>query len=148
MGFYFTRITESVTEQRKREFYSALNIGDKWYIASVQPVTSTNVTSNTFEISIITTKRTFSAHFYCRVYYNIHYSAYSNFVPITTVTTISLSPPTLSSSVSHIQLHHPFTLTCLLPSQFNQHNSTYQVAFFNNRNGLLGNYEVDGMITK
>ncbi len=71
------------------------------------------VTSNTFEVNIITTMKTFSAKFYCDDYYNSFRSVYSNKVTITTTTTLSL--PTLISNVSHVPLHHPFTFTCLLP---------------------------------
>ncbi|KAH9404894.1 hypothetical protein TYRP_000727 [Tyrophagus putrescentiae] len=116
-------------------------IPDKLYIASIQPVNSTTiVTSNAFEISITTTKKTFSAQFYCYAGYNSLGSGYSNQVPITTTT---FSPLTLISNVSHVPLHHPFTLTCSLPSQFNPNNTAYQVAFLNSRDGLIADYKVD-----
>ena len=87
--------------------------------------------------------KTFSAKFYCDDYYNSFRSVYSNKVTITTTTTLSL--PTLISNVSHVPLHHPFTLTCSLPSQFNPKSSAYQVAFLSSRDGLIADYEIEGM---
>ncbi len=96
-----------------------------------------------FEIVITTTEKTFSAHFSCYAGYNSLNSIPSNYVSITTVT--PLSSPTLISNVSHVPLHHPFTLTCSLPSQFNLNSRAYQVAFLSSRDGLIADYEVDGM---
>ncbi len=115
------------------------------YISSVQQVNSTTDTSNTFEIIVTTTKKTFSAQFYCFAQYNLVDSAYSNKVPITT---LPLPPPTLISSVNHVPLHYPFTLTCSLSSQFNPNNGAYQVAFLNSRDGLLADYKIDGTTNK
>ncbi|KAH9402923.1 hypothetical protein TYRP_015687, partial [Tyrophagus putrescentiae] len=134
-------IPASTNGRNKRLFRTILNDFDKPHIASIQPVNSTTtVTSNTFEISITTTKKTFSAQFYCQAVYNGLASDFSNHVPITTTI---FSPPTLISSVSHVPLHHPFTLTCSLPSQFNPNSSAYQVAFLNSRDGLIADYEID-----
>ncbi|KAH9399759.1 hypothetical protein TYRP_017751 [Tyrophagus putrescentiae] len=59
------------------------------------------------------------------------------------ITTVSTTILSMSANVSHVQLPHPFILTCSLPSQFNRNISAYQVAFFNSRDGLIADYKID-----
>ena len=143
-NFFAIPKTASTSGRNKKFFHTFLNDNHKLYIASVQPVNSTTtVFRNMFEIVITTTEKTFSAHFSCYAGYNSLNSIPSNYVSITTVT--PLSSPTLISNVSHVTLHHPFTLTCSLPSQFNLNSRAYQVAFLSSRDGLIADYEVEGM---
>lgn len=66
MNFYFKRTKASSTQQRKRIFELPSDTNDIPYIASVHQMNSTTIaTSNTFEIIITTTKKTFSAQYFC-----------------------------------------------------------------------------------
>lgn len=119
-----------------------LNKKDLQYFVSILPVNTIN-NSTAFAILITTAVKVFNVQFYCKVWYNSLSSEDSNHVPVTVT---FLFPPTLSSSVTHIELNQPFTLTCSLPSSFSSNNKNYNIAFYNGRDGVLAYYEVNGII--
>ncbi len=122
-------------------FDSFLNEADRQYILSVHQKTTGSKTL--FEINITTNKTTlYSAQFYCQAYWSLQLSNHSNVV---TVSTVDLPPsPNLRSNVSQVLINEPFTLTCSLVASFKPHNFDYHVTFYDNRDGLLAEYKVNG----
>ncbi|KAH9401402.1 hypothetical protein TYRP_016787, partial [Tyrophagus putrescentiae] len=138
------RISALSTGHRERTFHTHPEIAKMSNIASILPVSSATAISNVFEFIITTTKNATSAQFGCWAWYN----NLGSDLKYVNITVISLPPPILTSSVRKVQVNYRFTLTCSLPSQFDPTDSTYQVAFFNSRDGLLADYEVEGTITR
>lgn len=133
------RISALSTGHRERTFHTHPEIAKMSNIASILPVSSATAISNVFEFIITTTKNATSAQFGCWAWYN----NLGSDLKYVNITVISLPPPILTSSVRKVQVNYRFTLTCSLPSQFDPTDSTYQVAFFNSRDGLLADYEVE-----
>ena len=131
---------KSTNEQTK--FNDGRGDNDKKYISQVQPLVHRYPI---YEVSI-TPKTAFSAEFYCR-FWNGYKNLYFNHVPVTvTANTSTLPQITLTSNENTVHLNHPFTVTCTI-SNFETAGKKYLVNYFNNRNGLLAGYEVDGKKT-
>ncbi len=145
-------------------FYNEIDNNNKKYISQVQPLVHRYPT---YEVSI-TPKTAFSTEFYCHFWKSTK-NMYSNHAPVTVTEPVTTPTPlpvtpstptslpstpstptpspipqiTLTSNESTVHINHPFTVTCTI-SNFENSGKKYLVNYFNNRNGLLASYEVDG----